>query len=54
MTLSYLFLPCFLVVFYYVLNVDLAHKSWIIAGSGAVLLVVRWIVGRLHPGEVAE
>ncbi|MCP4610512.1 MAG: DUF4401 domain-containing protein [Planctomycetes bacterium] len=54
MVLSYLFLPCFLVAFYYALNVDLAHKSWIIAGSGAVLLVVRWIVGRLPSGEVAE
>ena len=49
--LSYLFLPCFLVVFYYALNVDLAHKSWVIAGSGAGLLVVRWIAGRCRPGE---
>jgi hypothetical protein len=51
--LSYLFLPCFLVVFYYALNVDLAYKSWVIAGSGAGLLVVRWIAGRCRPGEVA-
>lgn len=42
---SYLFLLCFLVVFYYALNVDLAHKSWAIAGSGVLLLVVRWIAG---------
>jgi len=51
--LSYLFLPCFLVFFYYALNVDLAHKSCVIAGSGVLLLVVRWIVGRYQPKEVA-
>ena len=51
--LSYLFLLCFLVIFYYALNVDLAHKSWVIAGSGMLLLVVRWIAGRLQPTEVA-
>lgn len=43
--LSYVFLPCFLVLFYYALNIDLAHKSLVIAGSGAVLLLVRWILG---------
>jgi hypothetical protein len=43
---SFLFLICFLVVFYYVLNIDLAHKSWVIAGSGVLLLVVRWLAGR--------
>lgn len=51
--LSYLFLPCFLVFFYYALNVDLAHKSCVVAGSGVLLLVVRWIVGRCQPKEVA-
>ena len=50
--LSFLFLPCFLVVFYYALNVDLAYKSWVIAGSGVLLLVVRWIAGRCQPEEV--
>jgi uncharacterized membrane protein len=44
--LSYLFLLCFLVVFYYTLNIDLATKSWVIGGSGVVLLIVRWISGR--------
>jgi hypothetical protein len=44
--LSYLFLLCFLVVFYYTLNIDLASKSWVIGGSGVVLLIVRWISGR--------
>jgi len=51
--MSYLFLPCFLVVFYYALNIDLAHKSWVIAGSGVLLLAVRWIVRRCHPQEVS-
>ncbi len=51
--LSYLFVPCFLVFFYYALNVDLAHKSWVIAGSGVLLLVVRWIAGHCQPKEVA-
>ena len=54
MALSYLFLPCFLVVFYYALNIDLAYKSWVIASSGTLLLVVRWIAGRLRPGEVVR
>jgi hypothetical protein len=43
---SFLFLICFLVLFYYALNIDLAHKSWVIAGSGVLLLVVRWLAGR--------
>ncbi len=51
--LSFLFLPCFLVVFYYALNVDLAYKSWVIAGSGVLLLAVRWITGRCQPEEEA-
>jgi uncharacterized membrane protein len=41
-----------LVVFYYALDVDLAHKSWVIAGSGVLLLIVRWIAGRFEVGEV--
>jgi hypothetical protein len=44
--LSYVFLLCFIVVFYYTLNIDLAHKSWVIGASGVVLLIVRWIAGR--------
>ncbi len=43
---SFLFLVCFLAVFYYALNMDLAHKSWVIAGSGVLLLVVRWLAAR--------
>ena len=52
--LAYAFLPVFLIVFYYNLNIDLAYKSWIIAGSGAILLGVRWIAGRLMPKEVTQ
>lgn len=44
---SFLFLICFLVLFYYALNIDLAHKSWVIAGSGVLLLIVRWLAGRI-------
>ncbi|MBI4777851.1 DUF4401 domain-containing protein [Candidatus Desantisbacteria bacterium] len=51
--LSYLFLPCFLIVFYYALNIDLAYKSWVVAGSGVILLVVHWIVKNLQPEEVS-
>ena len=40
------FLPAFLVLYYYDLDVSLAHKSWILAGSGVVLLVGRWVLGR--------
>jgi len=49
--LSYLFLPCFLVVFYYVMDVSLACKSGVIAGSGLILLVV---CGILHKSRVKE
>ena len=52
--LSYLFLPCFLVLFYYAMNIDLAHKSLVVAGSGVVLLVVRWIAGRCKPKEATR
>ncbi len=51
MSMSFLFLPCFLVLFYYAMNIDLAHKSLVIAGSGALLLVVRHLAGRFPPGE---
>ncbi len=38
------FLPVFVVVFYYDLDISLAYKSWILAGSGALLLVARWFL----------
>jgi len=49
--LSNLFLICFLWIFYYDLNIDLAYKSWILAGSGLLLLIARWITGYLQPKE---
>lgn len=51
--LSHLFGPLFLIYFYNSLSIDLAHKSWIIAASGVLLLAVRWIVTRWQPEEVA-
>jgi len=50
--LAYLFLPSFIIVFYYALNIDLAHKSYVIAGSGAVLLILRFVLGYMAPREV--
>ncbi|MDH3347217.1 MAG: DUF4401 domain-containing protein [Desulfobulbaceae bacterium] len=44
--LAYLFLPIFLILYYYSLNVDLAYKSWILAGSGLILLTVRLLAKR--------
>ncbi len=40
--LSYLFLPVFLVLFYYTMNIDLAYKSYMVGGSGLLLLAVRY------------
>jgi hypothetical protein len=51
-TLAYLFLPCFLVVFYYAMNVSLAHKSWMVAGSGLILLAIRWLLQQRASKEV--
>lgn len=49
--LAYLFLICFIVLFYYALNVDLAYKSWVLAGSGLILLAARWIANCIRPKE---
>jgi hypothetical protein len=43
--MAFMFLPVFLTLFYYALDVNLAYKSWTLAGSGAVLLATRWILG---------
>ncbi len=51
-SLAYLFLPCFLIVFYYALHIDLAYKSYVVAGSGLLLLVVRQILKYVQPKEV--
>jgi len=39
--LSFIFLPGFLFIYYYSLNLDLAYKSLILAGSGILLLTAR-------------
>ena len=55
--LAMAFLPVFLVLFYYNLEVDLAYKSWILMGSGVVLLAVRHMLGGLlglAPPRAAE
>lgn len=54
--LAYLFLPCFLIVFYYALHIDLAYKSYIVAGSGLLLLAVRSILQylQLQPQSTEE
>jgi len=49
--LAYLFLPCFLVGLYYVMDVTLACKSAVIAGSGLILLILRWILIRNRSKE---
>jgi len=51
--LAYLFLAGFLFLFYYSLHVDLAQKSWIIAGSGVLMFVIRWFAGRISAKEAA-
>jgi uncharacterized membrane protein len=38
------FLPLFIVTFYYDLDLDLAYKSWVVAGTGLCLLVARGIL----------
>jgi hypothetical protein len=52
--LAYVFLPVFLIVFYYNLQISLEYKSYIIAGSGLILLGVRWIAGKLMHKEVTQ
>lgn len=52
MGMAYAFLPCFLVVFYYALHVDLAYKAWIIGGSGLLLLIIRYLTEYVRPREV--
>lgn len=39
--LGWLFLAGFLFLFYYAMNVSLAQKSWVITGSGVLLLLLR-------------
>lgn len=46
LSLGLIFMPVFIVAYYYDLNVDLRTKSWIMAGSGVVLLGARWYLSR--------
>jgi hypothetical protein len=54
MGLGYVFLLVFLSFHYYALDVSLAHKSWVIGGSGLLLLITRWLADRLIRFEVKE
>jgi hypothetical protein len=47
-----LFLPYFLFMFYYTMQVDLAYKAAVIAGSGLVLLLTFALLGHMAPEEV--
>ena len=40
------FLPAFITAYYYSLEVGLAYKSYVLAGSGLVLLLARWILSK--------
>ncbi len=42
--LSHIFLILFLFLFYYSLDINLAYKSWIVGGSGVILLLVYCLV----------
>ena len=44
LAMGVLFFPVFIVVFYYEWEISLLIKSWIMAGSGAILLSARWFL----------
>lgn len=46
LSLGAAFLPVFLVFYYYNMDVTLAMKSWVLMGSGAVLLLLREALSR--------
>jgi|JI6StandDraft_1071083.scaffolds.fasta_scaffold00881_3 hypothetical protein len=54
MGLGYVFLLVFLSFHYYALDVSLAHKSWVIGGSGFILLITRWAADQLIHSESKE
>jgi hypothetical protein len=47
--LGWSFLGGFLILFYYALDIDLAHKAWALAGSGVLLLIVRHVISLREP-----
>ena len=44
--LGVVFVPTFLIAYYYDLDVGLDIKSWTLMASGAVLLAARWVLSR--------
>jgi hypothetical protein len=54
MVLGLLALPAFLSLYYYSLAADLMTKSIVLAGSGAVCLFLRILLGRIFPRELVE
>jgi len=44
-SLAIAFLPPFLFLYYYDLNIDLAYKSWALLLGGTILLGARWVLG---------
>ena len=51
LVLGYVFFPAFLFTYYFSLEIDLASKSWILAGSGLVLLVLHQVLRRMGAKE---
>lgn len=49
-----IFLPFFLFIFYYDLQVSLGWKSWVLAGSGALILLIRKLVANTVEAQEAE
>ncbi len=52
--IAFVFLPVFLVFYYYTLHVDLAYKSAVVTASGILLLALRWGLRQLQPAEGAS
>ena len=48
-----IFLPVFLFILYYDLEVSLGWKSWVLAGSGALILLIRKIVNSMPEAQKA-
>ncbi|MCP3925607.1 MAG: DUF4401 domain-containing protein [Desulfobacterales bacterium] len=49
MVFAYAFFPVFIFYYYYSININLAHKAYIIAGSGLVLILVRQLIKTFQP-----
>ncbi|MCP4151301.1 MAG: DUF4401 domain-containing protein, partial [bacterium] len=53
LTIGIAFFPVYIIVFYYNVNMPLYLKSWLLAGTGAVLLLLRYGLLR-RPGIKEE